>query len=463
MAVRKLKRFELWSHLGLDGKLIFSEPLDIPFVTYSNHVPCHEANAYIHQMMLIGHKRDTIRGFTHHIIHLVHFIEKQPMLSRFSQLTDATFTLFVQSLQAERTPLGELKRKNNTIRTIAHTCLDFLKFVQDFHDLSAFIGKDKGNSIQIIEKHYKRKLEGYKGHSEGIQVTHTAVPTKDEIKKRHPVSEDDALRVWEFIKTQKSKDKRRRDMALYTAMEQLGARVSELHLIKMSDYEEARHTGMLTLTTLKRKDGNTTRKLPVPHLLLSVIADFIKVRKKVMRKKKVQHDYLFISLKTGQCLSADSWTTYINLWKKELGIEGELHPHLWRHAFITDKLKELILATKEVNDKDDFRKHLLHTQTFKMQLQQWTGHTNLSSLDVYIDLAFADIHGYTEVYNAVYLKSSVDLAKRQIELLEEQIARKELTPTAALAEMKKLLAAFQTDIDKSIVPSHSKSHHKAVI
>lgn len=453
MAVRKLKGFEQWSHLGFDGKLVFRKPLDIPFVTYSNHTPCYEANAYIHSLMVRNLKSDTIRGYAHDIIHLVHFIEKQPLLSRFSQFTDATFTLFVQLLQAERTSLGELKRKNNSVIKIAHTCLDFLQFIQEFHDLSAFIGKDKGNSIQILEKHYKRKQEGYKGFIEGTKITHPAVPTKDEIKKRHPVSEDDALRVWEFIKTQKNKDKRRRDMALYTAMEQLGARVSELHLIKINDYEEARRTGMLTLTTLKRKDDNTTRKIPVPHLLLSVIADYIKCRKKVIRKKKVQHDYLFINLKSGQCLSADSWITYMNQWRKALGIERPVHPHLWRHAFITDKLKELILATKEVNDKDDFRKHLLHTQTFKMQLQQWTGHTNLSSLDTYIDLAFADIHGYTEVYNAVSLKSSVGLAKRQIELLEEQVARNELTPTAALGEFKRLLGAFQSDIDKSIVSS----------
>ncbi|MBF4437028.1 site-specific integrase, partial [Vibrio anguillarum] len=363
------------------------------------------------------------------------------------------FTLFIQSLQAERTPLGELKRRNNSVIKIAHTCLDFLQFVQDFHDLSAFIGKDKGNSIQILEKHYKRKQEGRKGFIEGTKITHSAVPTKDEIKKRHPVSDDDALRVWEFIKTQKNKDKRRRDMALYAAMEQLGGRVSELHLIKMTDYEDARRTGMLTLTTLKRKDDNTTRKIPVPHLLLSMIADYVKVRKKAMRKKKVQHDYLFISLTTGHPLSAGSWITYMNAWKKELGIEGELHPHLWRHAFITDKLKELILASKEVNDKDDFRKHLLHTQTFKMQLQQWTGHTMLSSLDTYIDLAFADINGYTEVYNAVSLRSSVELAKRQFELLEDQIASKELTPTVALCEIKRLLGDFQSDIDNCIVSS----------
>ncbi|EKO3618611.1 MULTISPECIES: site-specific integrase [Vibrio] len=453
MVVRKLKDFEQWSHIGFDGKLIFRKPLDIPFVTYSNHVPCYEANAYTQSLVVRGLKSDTIRGYAHDIIHLVRFIEKQPMLSRFSQLTDATFTLFVQSLQAERTPLGELKRRNNSVIKIAHSCLDFLLFVQEFHDLNSFIGKDKGNSIKVLEKPYKRKQEGYKGFIEGVKVTHAAVPTKDEIKKLHPVSQANALRVWEFIKTQKNKDKRKRDMALYTAMEQLGCRISELHSIKVTDYYEARRTGMLTLTTLKRKDDNTTRKIPVPHLLLSVIADYIKVRKKVMRQKKVQHDYLFISLKTGQCLSADSWTTYMNLWKKDLGIKGELHPHLWRHAFITDKLKELILASKEVNDKDDFRKHLLHTQTFKMQLQQWTGHTQLSSLDTYIDLAFADIHGYTEVYNAVSLKSSVELAKRQIEFLEEQIAGKELTFTAALVEIKILLEAFQSDIDKSIISS----------
>ncbi|HFG1847062.1 site-specific integrase [Vibrio parahaemolyticus] len=449
MAVSKLTDFEQWSHLGLDDKLVFRKALDIPFITFSNHVPCYEANAYIHHLMMKNLKRDTIRGYAYDIIHLVNFIEKQPTLSRFSQLTDSTFTLFVQSLQAERTPLGELARKNNTVIKIAHTCLEFLIFIQDFHDLNYFIGKDKANAITTIEKPYKRKLEGRKGVIECVKITHAAVPTKDEVRKRHPVSQDDALRVWEFIKTQKNKDKRRRDMALYTTMEQLGARISEFHLIKMSDYEEARRTGMLTLTTLKRKDDQTSRKIPVPHLLLSVIADYIKIRKKIMRKKKVQHDYLFISLTTGQPFSSDSWGTYMNTWKKELGIEGELHPHLWRHAFITDKLKELILATKEVNDKDDFRKHLLHTQTFKMQLQQWTGHTMLSSLDTYIDLVFADLHGYTEVYNAVSLKASVDLTRRQVEVIKEQVRNRDITVIEALLQVENLLDAFETDINNS--------------
>jgi site-specific recombinase XerD len=448
MSIRKLKNFKQWSHLGFNNELVFRKPLDIPFVTYSNHVPCSEVNAYIHSLIHRNLKEDTIRGYAYDITHLVSFIEKQPMLSRFSQLSDSTLTLFIQSLQAERTALGELKRTNNTVIKIANTSIDFLLYLQNLHDLSNFIGSDKRNSIQTIEKRYKRKQEGRKGFIEYIKITHAAVPTKDEIKKRHPVSQANALRVWEFVKTQEGKDKRKRDMALYTAMEQIGGRVKELHLIKMSDYEAARRTGMLTLTTLKRKDENATRKIPVPHLLLSIIADYIKVRKRVMRDKKVKHDYLFISLTVGRPLAKDSWTTYINKWKKELGIKGEVHPHLWRHAFITDKLKELILTTKEVNNKDDFRKNLLHTETFKMQLQQWTGHVYLRSLDTYIDLVFADIHGYSKIYNAVSLKASVNLANRQIKAIKDQIENKQITSTEAILQVENLLEAFEMDIER---------------
>ncbi|HEK2728757.1 TPA: hypothetical protein ACXIB4_003393 [Proteus mirabilis] len=85
---------------------------------------------------------------------------------------------------------------------------------------------------------------------------------------------------------------------------------------------------------------------------------------------------------------------------------------MFRNAFITEKLKEIILAHNEINSKDDFRKHLIHTTRFNQELQQWTGHTMLNLLDTYIDLVFSEINGYTESYNVVYLKGSVSLVKR---------------------------------------------------
>ncbi|GGK50202.1 tyrosine-type recombinase/integrase [Aliivibrio fischeri] len=448
MPLHKLNNHKQWTHIGFDKKLQFRKPINIPFITYSNHLPCVEANAYIHYLVVTNKKQGTLRSKAHNINTLVRFVENQPSITKFSQLNDSTFRLFIQGLQVERKANGELKKSNNTVITIAHSCIDFLLFVQSFHDLSNFIRTDKSNSIRILKKNYKRKPEGYKGFSEGVKYTHSAFPTPDAKKKRHPVSEEDAIKIWQYIKLQTSKDKRKRDMALYTTMEQTGARVEELSLMKWSDYEEARRTGSLKLITLKRQDDKTTRYVPVPNILLASISDYGKVRKKIMKKKKVKHDFLFISLTTGKPIAAGSWTTYINNWQKELGIEGAISPHLWRHAFVTDKLKELILTDAEINNKDDFRRRLLHTATFKQQLQQWTGHTNLNSLDTYIDLVFADLNGYTTVYNAVSLSSSVKLMERQIAVLEEQILKKELKTTAALIEIKSLLNAFKSDIKK---------------
>lgn len=277
------------------------------------------------------------------------------------------------------------------------------------------------------------------------------MPSKNAQKKRHPVSSSDALRLWEYLKVQSvGKDKRTRDKAMYVVMEQLGARIKEFHLITLSDYEEARRTGMMRLTTLKRRDDKSYRHVKVGKMVLNFIAPYIKTRKRVMKKKNVKHDFLFISLTTGQPFSSDSWGTYINTWKKELGIKGELHAHLFRHAYITNRLKEIILTHTEINNKDDFRKHLLHTAQFKQELQQETGHTLLSSLDPYINLVFADINGYTETYNAVSLKNSVNLLKRGLTDIKEMYKVKEISRVEYDLRLNEVLESFEADVDKSI-------------
>lgn len=140
----------------------------------------------------------------------------------------------------------------------------------------------------------------------------------------------------------------------------------------------------------------------------------------------------------------------MNKWKKELGIEGELHPHLFRHAFITNKLKEIILAHKDITSADNFREHLLHTERFKMQLKEWTGHTHISSLDTYINLVFADLNGYSEVYNAVQLKDSVTVVKQQIQHIKQQLKDKSITMTEGLYWIDETLTAFERDIENSM-------------
>jgi integrase len=460
LAVTLIKDFKRWDFYSiLDQKLKIIDASDTPFITYDNSTPCFEANMYMKQQLTAVRSRrvkgGTLKTYATQIHHLVRFCFQNQM--RFSQLTDSTFTLFVQGLQGQRDRFGELIRSNNHVIQIAHRCLDFLNFVQIFHELEYFIGTAKENAITVKVKTHYISIEGSKHKKEVVVISHYSVPTKDAVKKRLPVSEDIALKVWDYVKTQENREKRFRDIALYQCLEQLGGRVSEIHLIKMKDVIDALNSGKnphLTIITLKHRNNDLTRSIPLTHALLTDIKQYInKVRKKVIKRtigKANDHGYLFVSLTTGGILQSSTLTKYMNIWKKDLGIEGELHPHLFRHAFITNKLKEIILQHKEINSADKFREHLLHTERFKMQLQQWTGHKQLDSLNIYINLVFADLNGYSKTYNAIQLNDSVKIVKRQIEFMKQQLKAKEITITEMVQVIEHTLSAFEKDIEQSL-------------
>jgi len=456
MPVTYHKEFERWDFLSpLDNKLKLVDASNTPFITYENGIPCYEANMYINEQHREGRKATSLKTYAKHIHHLVHYCYENKL--KFSQLTDARFTLFVQGLQGQRDKYGNLVRANNTTRAIAHKCIDFLGFVKEYHDLENFIGTGKENAIRVKLKTYKISVEGSKHKTKEIVVmTHTSIPSKDAVKRRLPVSEDDALKVWGYVQGQENREKRYRDIALYQCLEQLGARITEIHLITVEDINNAIQSGdnpHLRLTTLKRKDDEDSRSIPVSLALLTSIKQYInKTRKKVIKRtigKTNDHGYLFVSLTTGKPLQSATLTSYMNMWKKILGIVGELHPHLYRHAFITNKLREIILQYKEITSADKFREHLLHTERFKMQLKQWTGHTHLYSLNIYINLVFADLNGYSEVYDAVLLMGSVKVVKQQIQHIKKQLKDKSMTITEGLYLIDETLSAFERDIENT--------------
>ncbi|MFB1071986.1 site-specific integrase, partial [Vibrio diabolicus] len=298
MITNTLKDVEFWTHLGVPSIAQKRKPIDVPFLSYSNYKPCVEANAYMHHLAVLSNlKATTIRTYANKIVHLIRFVENQPTLSRFSQLTDSTFYLLIQNLTLEKKPNGEPKRSPTEVAKIGEICIQFLEFVQTFHDLTHFIGQDEVNAITVIEKRHSIHIEGKKEKKEVITITHPSLPKKGAIKKRHPVSKEDALKIWEHICKQKKDishlkkpklikiakreqyDKRKRDKAIYVSMEMLGGRVDELHSIRYSDLVEARSSGSLRIkTSKKRNDDDNQRNLPVDHIFLEQITSYIDVR-----------------------------------------------------------------------------------------------------------------------------------------------------------------------------------------
>ncbi|MEZ9577427.1 MULTISPECIES: tyrosine-type recombinase/integrase [unclassified Vibrio] len=470
MITNTLRGVEFWTHLGVPSIAKKRKPIDVPFLSYSNYKPCMEANAYMHHLAVQKNlKATTIRTYADKLVHLIRFIDSQPTLSRFSQLTDSSFTLFIQNLTLEVKPNGEPKRSSTEVAKIGEICVKFLQFVQTFQDLTHFIGHDETSAIFVIEKRRSIFIEGRKDKKEVTTFTHPSFPRKGAIKSRHPVSQEDALKIWKYINSQKKDvsyikdtklkrlakrekyDKRKRDKAIYVSMEMLGARVEELHTLRYSDYIDARRTGTLRVkTSKKRNEEDNVRYLPVDHTFLEQIISYIDVRRRVMKKFMVKHDYLFISLNNGQPFSAKSWTKYIKQWADELAITGRVSPHLWRHARFTNWMIDRILVSKEINSKDDFRKNVLHTMQFKKELQQFSGHTLISSLDIYLDLAWEQLHGYAKVYGAASLKTTVESVERRIEDIESQMERNELTVVQAMQSVKYLLSAFKKDVENAI-------------
>ena len=119
-------------------------------------------------------------------------------------------------------------------------CLKFLEFVQEYHGLKLFIGKDKANAITVVNTTHKISIEGSRHKKEVTTTSHICLPSKDAVKRLLPVGEKDALKVWSFIQTNVNKVVRYRDIALYQLMEQTGGRVKELHLVTVNDFKEAR-------------------------------------------------------------------------------------------------------------------------------------------------------------------------------------------------------------------------------
>lgn len=456
MPVEIIKNYVGYSHYSnITKKLELTKPQTIPYVTYDDGVPCYEVNLYLLSKLEEGVSTrvggGTLRTYANQIIHLVKYCQNNNVI--FTQLTDSHFSQFIRCLISKRDNLGNLKRTGRQVRQIGTQCIHFLMYVQGFYKLENFIGEDKSCVISIKFKRTRLKTEGDKLF-DIESPTHNSFPSDTPLKRRHPVSEDSAMKVWEYINNQANREKRIRDIAFYSFLEITGARNSEIHMATVKDIDYALAQGnvpLLRLTTLKR--NNHQRFIPVPQAFLSTINQYIrKVRRKVIKRTigvTNDHGYLFVNLRNGEPLSSESTRRRMNEWKKECGIKENFHPHLFRHAFITNTLKRIILQHNNINNTDDFRKHLLHTEKFKLELQQWSGHTNTSSLNTYIDLVFADINGYQKVYDIASIVNATEDILVRAKALISQLNGKLINVNEATSDLIEIVEAFENDVNNA--------------
>ena len=450
--------FELTHHISFDGTVRGHNAENLPFMYWPDDVSCIEANAYMlhlfHRGLSRRNRGGTIAEYAKNISPLIRFCHNQSKPLNFTDLTDNTFALFINGLQA-RNALRQAQRSSNQVLTIGRTCINFLRFLGEFHDQPSLIGP-KHCSITVIERAVTVKLN----HGKVKKTTvwqHGSFPSPDPIKKRHPISSDVVSTLKAEAQKISARGLRSRAELLLACFEQTGGRRGEVSSIRVKDLEAANNdtgsTPILKILTLKQKGaGDNYRVIPVPRAFIQQAMKYIqRHRRRVIRSTigtSNDHGYMLVSHTTGKKLSDDTLTTELNRLCTAAGINDKpAHPHLFRHAYITQKLKAIILQ-HDITNKDEFRKALLNTEAFKQQLQQWTGHSQLTSLDTYIHLAFVELSHMDKAYSAVNLGAAVGVALDRLESLKQDAKTGETTVAELLHEFEELIGVFQDDIGR---------------
>tara|TARA_Y100001937_G_C7135408_1_gene339708 strand:- start:1644 stop:3029 length:1386 start_codon:yes stop_codon:yes gene_type:complete len=432
---------------GYEKKYRYRHVPDYPIVHWPSGFPCVEANlfllsGYLSKNWSVKHDGGTIGSYASNLSHIIRYCYDNRIY--FTDLTDIRIESFINGLMAERKKNNLRKRSNTTVNKIGRETLSFLIFLGKKLGCTSFIGT-KGCRVNYSERVYKDN------NISRTYVTHYSFPSKDPYKKRLPFASSDLEKLLLHIRQSSEKYVELRDTCLIKMLKATGGRRSEIVNLRVIDIKNALSSNdpypMLRLITLKqRKNEEIVREIPVYRATLREVNKYInKVRSRIIKKIKENsnesfkdHGYVFISETTGEQLKPGTITTYFNTWAKEIGAEGNVVAHAFRHAYITEKI-EILIRQFNLQDESDLKDKFATEKSFEIKLLEWTGHKSVKSLTNYIHLAFDGLSGVSVAFDKLTLVQGVQSAKDELTDLKNRIIRKQVTSADALVEIEQLI------------------------
>ena len=163
-----------------------------------------------------------------------------------------------------------------------------------------------------------------------------------------------------------------RDKAIIELFYSSGLRLAELAGLQLADIDlEA------ALVTVTGK-GNKTRVIPIGSKAIEALRSWL-VHRALANRKQV--DGLFLS-RQGSTISHRNIQLRMNHWQKKQGITQSIHPHKLRHSFAS---------------------HLLQSSGDLRAVQEFLGHSDISSTQVYTHL---DYQHLASVYDKAHPRAS---------------------------------------------------------
>ena len=437
MSVNNLKNIEIIDYFG-QNKVQLRSKEKFPFIIYPNGSPCHMANMYLLELEERNRSIHSIKQYASNINYLVNFCFEKKV--DFLKLNEGSFIDFAYELRKETDSNNPLKRirNSNTLNNIVRTNLDFLNFIGNFHNKPNFVFDNIGaktNSKNIKNGEVSIEMNGW---------SHKSLEVPSPRKTRNPIGKEVIDKLYEaIVEKSSSKFLQQRRIIMLRLLEATGARAGEIALIKVNDIMEAfNNDGFMKMTTLKRKNKNTFRYVQIDLSDLNLIKNYINLYRKKIIKNTIgfaqDHGFLFINEHNGEKSFDTVISNDVNVLKKIANIEEQACAHMFRHRFITKQFVNLIKQYKYEN-QDQFRKALLDINTLKQKIQQMTGHQNLNSLDVYIDLAFNEVFNSKTVLDKVAVANAYESFDSQLKLLTMELVNGQISPIEFEQKQKELI------------------------
>jgi len=426
--------YQLPSHSDFTRHVVTKPAENIPIITWPDGKWCFPANFYMLRLYRRGlSRRDrggTLLTYATNITHLLRFCHKNKI--RIDELTDSQFTFFITTLHGEKkakVPTTSARNANSVI-AIGRICLDFLSVIGETFAKEDFVGptgtiraerkeilinprRSGGpSSVKIVSKHWH----------------HHSFPTPAAIVRRLPISSDVVEKLRNAVlPASTSIYQRKRRYVMLKLLEITGGGRSEVAALTVNSVLEASRMPdpRLKLITVKKRGGAyAERFIPISTHDVGFLIEFIeKNRRQVIRSTcgfAKDDGYLLVSSTTGFRLRANTITQEVAALALNAGIMEKSCPHMFRHRFIT-KLFVALIERHSFENVDSFRRALLQTESIKQEVQQWTGHSDTTSLDIYIHLAFQEQVNFQSTCDFVHARRSVDSARATTQQLRDEL------------------------------------------
>jgi len=414
---------------------------NIPMVTWPDGRWCLEANLYMVRLYQ-GHYSRTHRGgsllvYATHISHLIRYCYISKL--SFFDISNSHFTMFMHGLRNELSHSSSMKhaRSNTQVIKIGRKCLEFLKFISSMTADSDLVGEHGRVLVSTRPNKNTRRSSRFEASE---HLYHSSFPKPDPVRIKFPISDHAtaAVRASVRISTNNSFIRARRNLML-RMLESLGGRRTELvnQIIPDIDAALREQENMISLLTVKKRgDRHAVRMVPITSEDLALIKQYIKINRAPVIKRTCgfhkDTGHLFISAKTGYKLTANTITSEIHLLSKHAKLTEPVSPHLYRHRYIT-KIFIFYLEFYNTNATNNFASLARYIETVKAKVKEYTGHTHVSSLDHYVNLAFEEANFFQDVKDKLLASTTLDNFRTEILKLRLELDNG-LDPATATSE-----------------------------